>query len=99
MAFRRQTAMGTRETRTQRGPIAALLTRLRTRYGAAQCVLVAYTPFFSSLLGSPVVHRRRCPAGVVAGLPDRARLSACHHDVDGLRIVVVRDELVVRELL
>jgi hypothetical protein len=35
MAFRRLDAMGVRETRTQ--------------YRAVQCVLVAETPFFSSL--------------------------------------------------
>ena len=50
MAFRRQSAMGMRKTRTQRAPIAALLARLRTQYGAAQCALTAETPFFSSLL-------------------------------------------------
>ena len=49
MAFRRQSAMGTRKTRTQEASIAALLARLRTKYRAAQCVLVAETPFFSSL--------------------------------------------------
>jgi hypothetical protein len=50
MAFRRQNAMGMRETRTQRASIAALLTRLRTQYGAVQYALVAETPFISSLL-------------------------------------------------
>ena len=39
-----------RETRTQEASIAALLARPRTKYRAAQLrVLVAETPFFSSL--------------------------------------------------
>jgi hypothetical protein len=55
MAFRRQSAMGTRETRTQgawrMNAQAGLWARLRTKHRAAQCVLVAETPFFSSLSG------------------------------------------------
>ena len=49
MAFRSQGAMGTRKARTQVAPIAALLARLRTTHCAAERVVAAGTPFFSSL--------------------------------------------------
>ena len=51
MERRRQSAMGTRERRTQEARIAALFARPRTCYRAAQCVLMAGALFFSSLLG------------------------------------------------
>jgi hypothetical protein len=50
MAFRRESVLGTHKTRTQGASIAALLARLRTKYGAAQGALAAGTPFFGSPL-------------------------------------------------
>jgi hypothetical protein len=58
VTFRRENAMGTRGTRTQRAAIAALLTRLRTKCCAAQCVMVAGTSLFSSLLARLMVRHR-----------------------------------------
>ena len=58
MKTRRQDALGTRERRTQGVGIAALLPRLRTKYRAAQCTLVAAcrrvakTLFFSAKMRS-----------------------------------------------
>ena len=49
MTPRLQSAMGTRERRTQEVRIAALFARPRTHYRAAQCALEAGASFFSSL--------------------------------------------------
>ena len=60
MTFRRQSAMGTRERRTQGARIAALFARPRTCYPAAQSFLAAGASFFSSLLGRNIVKQVRC---------------------------------------
>ena len=49
MTLRSQSAMGTRERRTQEVRIAALFVRPRTCYRAAQCALEAAASFLSSL--------------------------------------------------
>ena len=53
MAFRSQGATGTRKTRTQRAPIAALLARLRPTHRAAERVVAAETPFVGGLPAPP----------------------------------------------
>jgi hypothetical protein len=49
MTLRQQDEMGMRKTRKQGAPIAELLARPRTTYGADQCVLLAGASFCSSL--------------------------------------------------
>ena len=48
MTFRHEDTMGMRKTRTQGAPIAALLGRLRTTYGADQRAVAAEISFSSS---------------------------------------------------